>query len=1679
MSNSDSTRHSSEVPELEKTGIYNPADSAAELVRVLDQYLADLQAGKTPDREKLLADHPELALELEDCLAGIEFVHRAAKPSATQTPAQLGDFRIVREVGRGGMGVVYEAEQISLKRKVALKVLRFGVTADADVMQRFQREAETVAHLHHTNVVPIHAVGCEQGVHYYAMQFIEGRSLAEVLEDVDREPSVREGTVDFKEIAGWTLQAAEALAHAHHRGVIHRDIKPSNLILDPEGTVWLTDFGLAKRADEVTMTAAGVVMGTPRYMSPEQAAAAKQPVDHRTDIYSLGATLYELATGKPVFDSQTPQGVITQILNAEPIRPRILQGKLPRDLETIILKCLAKEPAKRYQNARDLADDLRAYMDNRPIRARRASIVERTVRWARKHQRSTTISAVSVVASLLVIFGSLTAWNVYRESLNGRLLLTTDGPSLIAEVLNEKDELITASFPVPNPQPVVLPSGNYRVRLSGSGALSETWQIDVERGRVTSYPVKLANRLLTAPLEVRTNDTPVPIKLNGQMHLFHRGERGWRLTRGDTLKPVWPNDLQKYPEKPEDAPYPNTAVWGAWHDLLQVENISYGSETGRSPGLTQPATDVNSDQRDDLILASRVSPSLVAVSGTDGKVLWWYRALPNVPPEHDATQDPVDWKASSEEAGVLGEPILVNINGEPAVIATMVSLRSQLHTKSGKEFIKLRSFYVDAIAARTGKPLWRASFDLPEWASVYWGDIVRLFPQPTIVDSDGRPTLLLQAGTKLFGFDLQTGKDAWPLRELGGRPCQAVQFADVDGDRKPEAIVVLPKENLADQVITKVLSPQTGHVLWERDYFVTDHLEPNNDPLRKTELALATDLDQDGKSEIIMGTRDDWQKHDRHWYGLEVIEGATGTTRWQRRLATSTTAYSTSGGANGSIRFLIGPDLNGDRHPEIFVTSVSSDLFVNQQGWADRGAGRPPPSQLLRLDACSGKGGEIVWRKEVPATLSSSNRTSEMAWWQAAEDGWPQLMVPVEKGQHEQGTTYFLSASNGRITTMLPEIANPQLLDMDGDDLLDLYCLADTQGARRLTVLKGMPPSDWRRPGNWQPARDFDGDGIVDFLGLEGGNLGAMAGTDHHQLWRADALSVSVSPGFSVIHMDVNGDQTSDIVMLAGYADEHRSRTGLMAISGRDGKQIWLSNLAGLNGGSQSSSGGWIGGTYRYPFLDKTDLNGDGRDEILVATQFDIPGGNDLHLACVSSVDGSAQWKVPILPGSFQGASVIDRNLYHDLNADGFLDLALWVSSKGIPSELQAFSGRDGSPLWPTSTEGTPRRAWAVWPRTAIADLDGDDQPEVIATATDSKGWGPEGYVRELLILNGRDGTLKWRWPWVAGNFNFWPPLIVNMDGNRTRMICMAIGGKGEGVSKEQANNIVIFDPKGKIRETIPVGWIGGSPAWAAVDCDGDGKDEVLYEKDSKFLAYRGSDRTYLWQRPAGPNGVTLEEFRPGKSNEPGELVLWQDRTLLVWNSANGTTKWRCEVPRQDIYQLIANVSFQSPGEPPLVASVGANTASTIVQRALPTNPDGIYQAPSGRPVTLVEYQEPVRSRPLPWRYTFRLRTLEWIVIILFFLPPLIVWWRQQKWHWILIYLGVLCLVSVFLGVMFFQFVDNPLEPGEHYSWEGWYLILFQSAGILGLLNALLGVIWLVVTLGRRVLFGPRAPSGA
>jgi len=504
-----------------------------------EEFAERYRRGERPSLQEYVDRLPEMADEIREmfpALVAVERVEADARDDAQQPPPpaiprlrELGGYRIVREIGRGGMGVVYEAEQISLGRRVALKVLPGHVVGDRKALERFRREAKAAARLHHTNIVPVFEVGREGDVAFYAMQFIQGQGLHQVIDELGRlrsrngkpvesgdagyggrlrpvvgietvslaaaDPrsrtlgqvaesllSGRLGTAGlrsitraacpateapgtepfdpstttaaepwhtgqhvhetppsddvstsavlpggtaissvessgrrqpfFRSVAQIGRQAAQGLSYAHARGIVHRDIKPSNLLLDTAGVVWITDFGLAKTEDD-GLTATGDILGTLRYMPPER---FRGEGDARADIYALGLTLYELLTLKPAYDSSDRLELIERIKAEEPARPRSLDVRIPRDLETIVLKAIDKDPARRYPTADAMAEDLRRFLDDEPIRARQVSAAERYWRWARRNPVIAVMGGV-LTAVLVVGFAVMTVlWSRAEHS---------------------------------------------------------------------------------------------------------------------------------------------------------------------------------------------------------------------------------------------------------------------------------------------------------------------------------------------------------------------------------------------------------------------------------------------------------------------------------------------------------------------------------------------------------------------------------------------------------------------------------------------------------------------------------------------------------------------------------------------------------------------------------------------------------------------------------------------------------------------------------------------------------------------------------------------------------------------------------------------------------------------------------------------------------------------------------------------------------------------------------------------------------------------------------------------------------------------------------------------------------------------------------------------------------------
>ncbi len=476
----------------------NPLEVLAE------EFVERQRRGERPPLSEYTRRHPELAeaiVNLFPALVVMEQVKPAGDgravgdgPSASPASDRLGDFRILREVARGGMGVVYEAVQESLGRHVALKILPLSGRLGATHIERFQLEARSVARLHHGNIVPVHGVGEHQGVHYYAMQFIQGHGLDAILDDLRKlrglaqrpggspgdeglsslmagpsesmtlahslatgsllsltvagnvtdarptpgapygpvrpdpcEPAravaapvaIQTATLTlaakgpyFRSVARIGFQVADALAYAHQQGVLHRDIKPSNLLLDVAGKVWVTDFGLAKVEGSDGPTRTGDIVGTIRYMAPERFDGWS---DRRSDVYSLGATLYELLTLRPLFGPSAQAELIERVLHDPPEAPRRIDARIPRDLETIVLKAIAKEPGDRYATALAMAEDLERFLDDRPILARRSTTIEQGWRWCRRNPLLVA-ALVTAAASAVALAIALTAmaWK-FRE----------------------------------------------------------------------------------------------------------------------------------------------------------------------------------------------------------------------------------------------------------------------------------------------------------------------------------------------------------------------------------------------------------------------------------------------------------------------------------------------------------------------------------------------------------------------------------------------------------------------------------------------------------------------------------------------------------------------------------------------------------------------------------------------------------------------------------------------------------------------------------------------------------------------------------------------------------------------------------------------------------------------------------------------------------------------------------------------------------------------------------------------------------------------------------------------------------------------------------------------------------------------------------------------------------------
>ncbi|HVA50010.1 MAG TPA: protein kinase [Pirellulales bacterium] len=666
-----------ESPELAGRG--EDVDLDLRIAEILEKWEARRNGGETPDLLELAEGDAALAEKLREYTEVMQAIDATGFASLSERPVEavlveadlpaVSDFAVLKELGRGGMGVVYEAHQISLDRVVALKLLPLG-TVDRSAGQRFLREAATAASLQHPNIVPIYATGQAPGTLWYAMQRIDGESLAQL---IARHPS----GIGWQRVVEIGIIAAEALAYAHWQGIVHRDIKPANLLQDAQGHVWLTDFGLARRDVDATLSLSQALMGTPRYMSPEQIAGASETVDHRTDLYGLGVTLYELATGQSVVRGTSPLEVLEKIRQEEPVAPRAINPKLPRALEVVLLKCLEKSPRDRYATAADLLSDLKALRDGRPIAAR--GLPTWTV-WSRRFSRHASrvrLAALAATVAIAVVSVASLAYQQYTARRRAQLQMTSAGGPFVAAIRrapsNQSSAEEVVSVALPMQQPLPLEAGEYEIAIAAQGRFGERARLPLNPGDVASPryvdrrpapPALDVDRMWISEIhsdgEPRTtflftlDNRQLSVYADGGRECFRlelmqpaennlRGEVGGGKVvpalRGGGVVAEGDRQLRHGVSELRLDEITTTA------ELFRNVDFSYRIDAGftgmrhaRRPYLAKPqrfmpvAADLNGDGEADFVLAARLEP-IVAALDHRGNLLWVSRAEAALPPD--------------------------------------------------------------------------------------------------------------------------------------------------------------------------------------------------------------------------------------------------------------------------------------------------------------------------------------------------------------------------------------------------------------------------------------------------------------------------------------------------------------------------------------------------------------------------------------------------------------------------------------------------------------------------------------------------------------------------------------------------------------------------------------------------------------------------------------------------------------------------------------------------------------------------------------------------------------------------------------------------------------------------------------------------------------------------------------
>ena len=1041
---------------------------------------------------------------------------------------------------------------------------------------------------------------------------------------------------------------ARALAHAHQRDVIHRDVKPSNLLQDEAQKIWLTDFGLARRFDDLRMSMTGAMLGTPNYMSPEQASPARYPIDHRTDVYSLGATLFELLTGRCVFLAETPHAVLAQVLAEEAPPLRELLPDASRDLETILMKCLEKEPRDRYQTADQLADDLEAFAEGRSIKARRPSIIEQVSRWKRHNKKAVSWALTAATAAVVMLVVSVASWMGWNNSQFGKLKIESDEGPIVGRLIDADGEP-GPIFTIPSEQPMPVRKGRYTLQTWASGKLGVNQDLSIDRGLTTEINSRTLDDTVFRERTVQGIPAVLPLGDRDDLIFFHN--QGLTRVDGRTGKELWTADASDF-VKVVNASLKGKGTNKQGKRASKQHQLQWrfdGQKTydKRLPMVTHGFPDINGDGIQEVMIADDSHPTLIAFDGKTGELLWHYRAIPtngknkrayssamHMPRNiGDIDGDGIEDFATYFRRGKKVEQWLDAVSGKTGKQIWRRQLPKQLVGNSGyllSEFCQTSEQGFPPIRSVNNSGRYR---DRSSYSGVYQ-QFVAAWPPITMPAKDGSQNLLLVYGSKLTVCNAETGEatnfnNGEPL-ELGFVPAiepKLIPFAE--GPEQSIGILLSEIVSIADHKtnstpVTRfsVRTLETAEELWHFDA-ACDLNWTGVQP----DWPLLADLTGDDVPEILIADGADLEQEVHLGAScqssLQALDARTGQPLWHKEDIVKIRCQDRQ-----VQRLLLGPDADGDLRDDVYVVSPMKD-----RNYRDN-------STSVYIDILSAETGKRIrtTKSEVPVFENNYQGVDfeEPFFLGVGPDGHPRLVVATMRSNATNSarqSTVLISTGTGEVTNVGDELEHPLHADGDGDGARDLFLIkprsrSDIYDSGQLIAIKSNAGREQRfAKGDYLRTDDVDGDGVCDLLNKL--TWQAISGATGERLWQW-----SFPPGFEnavkLLDRDIDGDKINDFLVAECSQEFAGYEATLTLVSGRRGKLVWQKQLPVSTKSPPEFS------------VACEDMNGDGTDDLVLLHGF-TPERGYYRSACFDGRSGTELWvgrsrtdrfKLPILQQS-------------------------------------------------------------------------------------------------------------------------------------------------------------------------------------------------------------------------------------------------------------------------------------------------------------------------------------------------------------------------------------------------------------------------------------------------------------